>query len=226
MAGFSQPTYGGGGIATGFAYGNTDAADAIQRQREQQKFQGDQGAAQRKNDLALGQTAANASMYPATLKQDRFNTLFPYLQNQYAQAGQGAQTPGGQSPPGPEISVGPVWNEQQIQGQVNASRAANDQATAGRVRAINSGVGGRGLGANSPLAQALGGQAQSANLAANTQNEQQTRWGSAQGNATHLLNTQQARESQFAARQGEDIQRRIPYFQQQNALLSVLAGLA
>lgn len=169
---------------------------------------------------------AEASELPARLAQQRFNQIFPMLQSHLGQAQAGFQTPGGSSGPSPEITVGPMWNPQQIQRQVNASRAANDQATAGRMQQAQRKVGASGFGSNSPLAMALQGNLQNQNLAANTANERETRMRAASENANQIFRTQMGREQQFAARQGEDIERRKPYFSTFNSLLSALAGMA
>lgn len=171
----------------------------------------------------VAQIGANAAMYPATLQQQRFQQVFPYLQSQlnggnpYAQGG----TPG----LGPNISAAPVLNSQQVQQQVNTQNAASDQSTAGQIKGYQNSAAGRGIGANSPLVQALSGQAQSANLAGKTANETQTRLGAAQQNSQQVLAGQTAQQGQYATQQQEEIARAAPYFQQQNILLQALAGL-
>jgi len=192
------------------------------------QFQGGQAEAQRALELHQAQIAADASRYPFDLKQQRFDQLFPMFQHSLTALGTPGQpfTAGGASGASPEITVGGTLNPQQVQQQVNSQRAANDQATEGRMRQTAGQTAGRGFGANSPLLMALQGQAMGQNLATNTANERETRLGAAQQNSQHVLSTQQAREAQFASRQGEDIARRQPYFQQSNALLAALAGLA
>jgi hypothetical protein len=178
--------------------------------------------------LKRAEIEAEAAKYPYELKQQRFQQIFPWLQNQLS--GMWAQGParagGGQIGTQPTISASPIWDQSQIQQQVNSQRAANDAATAGRIRSIEQSTAGRGYGAGSPLAMALGQMAQNQNLMTNTQNEQQTRWNAAQGNARQVLAGQQAQEAQFAARQQEDIERRKPYFGTLNALIGALGGLA
>ena len=168
---------------------------------------------------------AQAAELPHKFAQQRFNQIFPLLQSQLGQAQAGYQTPGGASGQSPEITVGPMWNPQQIQQQVNASRAANDQATAGRMQGVQRQVGASGFGSNSPLAMALQNNLQNQNLATNTANERETRMKATQENANQIFRTQMGREQQFAARQGEDIERRKPYFSTFNSLLGALSGL-
>ncbi len=174
------------------------------------------------------QIAADASRYPATLKQQRFDTIFPWLQGQLGSlsSGGGLATAGGQSGPSPEITVGGVWNPQQTQQQVNSARAKNDQTAQTTMRGQQQQLSAQGFGANSPLLQSLYGQTQANNLATNTSNEREIRNNAAQQNAQNLLSTQSARENQFANRQNEDIERRKPVWQTFNNLIGSLVGLA
>lgn len=169
----------------------------------------------------------DASNLPHMLKQQRFDTVFPWLQGQLGSAfsGGGMASAGGQSPPSPEITVGGVWNPQQVQQQVNAARAGNDQTTAKRVQSAGQDMASRGFGSSSPLLQALQGQAYAANLGTNTTNEREIRNNAGQQNAQHLLGTQSARENQFASREKADIARRAPYWQTMNSLVGALSGL-
>jgi hypothetical protein len=182
-------------------------------------------------DTQRAQIAANAQLGAARmgtlgdrLQQQRFGQMFPLLSGQLSQMGQFGRV-GGQSGPSPNIKVGGVWNGNQIQQQVNATRANNDAALAAQQQAMQSKMAGRGFGANSPLAQALGTSMQNANLAANTGAEREIRWDAASGNAEHLLNSQVAREQQFATRMDEDIRRRQTQMQGYSALLAALSGL-
>jgi hypothetical protein len=172
----------------------------------------------------IANTQANAAMYPAKLQQQRFQQLFPLLSGQLGSQGN-PYTEGGSVALGPNISTAPVLNPQQIQQQVNTMRATNDQSTASQQRAMQQSLAGRGLGGNSPLAQALGSNMQNANLAANTAGETQTRLGAAQQNAQQVLNAQQAQQNQYATQQQLQVERAAPYFQRQNVLIQALAGL-
>lgn len=159
-------------------------------------------------------------------QQQKFNTVFPWLQGQFGNLASqwNSNGGGGSSGKSPEITVGGVWNPQQIQQQVNATRAGNDQKTASTMRGQTANLAGQGFGASSPLLAALHGQAQAANLGTNTQAEQQFRNEAAKANAGQLLNTQQARETQFANRQGEQIARQKNTVGMYSALLSALGG--
>lgn len=172
---------------------------------------------------AVAQTQAEAAKYPYLLKDQHFQSLFPYLTNALSGKSDVFNGYGGNGQVGtaPQINAGPVLSNPQIQQQVNAQRAANDQKTAGAIRTQQQQMGGRGYGSRSPLAMELGQGLLAGNLATNTANERDTRINAAQLNAQHLLSGQKAQEEQFANRQGEDIQRG----QLRQGYLSSLLGL-
>jgi hypothetical protein len=226
MAMSTSPGYrpmGGGGISHGAMLtlgggGGRTIWDDLQERKL--------AAGQREGQLEAARIGANASMYPHQLKQERFDTIFPWLQGQLGSFQSQMATAGGQSGPSPEITVGGVYNPQQIQQQVNSARATNDRTAAGQMRRQSQDVAGRGFGSSSPLLMAMNGMTQANNMATNTDSEREIRMGAAQQNAGHVLNTQQAREGQFASRQREDIERRKPIWNTYNNLLGSLVGLA
>jgi len=127
---------------------------------------------------------------------------------------------------GPAISAGPIWDPQQIQQRVNATRAQTDMGTASKMRQAAEQTAGRGFGAQSPLLMALQGNLQNQGMASNAQAENDIRWGAAQGNAGQVLKGQAFRENQYAARQGEEIERQKAAQSSMNALLQMLGGMA
>lgn len=158
--------------------------------------------------------------------QGRFNAGYDLVTKQLAQAGNWMGGYRGNGPQGnqPAISDAPVYNEQQIQQQVNAQRAANDQSLAGRLRESQSQLAGRGFGSRSPLSMALEQGFANANLAQNTANERDLRLGAATANSNQVLKAQTAREQQYASRQQEDIERGKAYSGMINPLISALLG--
>lgn len=199
--------------------GAQDYIGSAQRLRGQKDLLGiEQGGANYRAQLA-----ADAARYPAQLQQERFNQVFPLLSGLLG--GYNFDRVGGQSGPSPEITVGPVWNQQQVQQQVNAARATNDAVTANQTRATEQEVAGRGFGSNSPLLAALRSGQQMAGMRTNAESERNIRLGAAETNAQQLLKTQQAREGQFATRMDEDIRRRQAALQGYSALLGTLGGL-
>lgn len=174
------------------------------------------------------QNALDVSRLPIDWARERFGQVFPTIQGELTNIrNQLGQQPGpGGLANSPEITVGPVWNNQQQQQAVNASRAYTDQATQARTRTMQRNLGGQGLGSNSPMASALQMGYQNQGLNTNVSNEREIKTGMAGQNAQHVLGTQQARENQFATRQDEDIRRRQPLWGSYNALLAQLGGLA
>ncbi len=217
----------GGGVQHGASMtiqggGRLPIYEEMDRQQESRL-----AAGRNQTQLDAARIGADAATLGARLQQQRFDTVFPWLQSQIGSfmSNPNFATAGGASGPSPEITVGGVYNPQQIQQQVNASRAHNDQAAQTQMQSQAQQTAGRGFGSNSPLLQALQGQTQANNLATNTDNEREIRMGAAGQNAQHLLGTQQAREQQFSSRQREDIERRKPYWAYQTSLLGALAGM-
>src|SRR5574338_1702203 len=101
-----------------------------------------QEALNRKPGSSFQQQLAAARL-PHELQQQRFNPVLPYLTNAL---GNFSSTVGGQSPASPEITVGPVWNQQQTQQRVNAMRANNDQRAQSQTRAAGQSMAARGFG--------------------------------------------------------------------------------
>lgn len=178
---------------------------------------------------ALTRAQIEASLAPTRFAEQKFNTLFPWIQGQMGGlGGSGSGGFGYKGPPlgqRPEISDAPVYSEQQINQQVNAQRAENDMATAAQQRGVQNKMAGRGFGANSPLSAALQNSLAMSNMATNTANEQDLRWKAASGNAAQRLEAQKARATQDLGYVGEETKRGIAGQQQQTALLSALLGI-
>lgn len=151
----------------------------------------------------------------------RKSALLSQLQGQMASF----QQVGGKAAPLPGITVGGVWSDPQVQQQANAMRARNDQGAATQQRDIQTQMAGRGFSSRSPLLAALQAQVGASNRAANSAGERELRWDAAQGNARHLLNTQVARQNQWAQAEDSDIRRRQLQMSGYNALLGALTGL-
>jgi hypothetical protein len=188
---------------------------------------------QSQTGLEQSRIAANAAMYPATLAQQRFQTVFPWMsgsvfpwvQGQISQFNKNPAAPGGFPGQPPEVTVGGVLNPQQIQQQVNQSRAATDASTQTNIRQMQQRLGGTGMGAQSPLAQALTGQMQGQGLQTNTGNETNLRLQAAGQNAQNLLATQQARLGGWEAAGQLQNQRLQALLGPENALIAALGGM-
>jgi len=217
---------GGGGGLQARMESDFDPFEAAS-QRSLQNELADKSAAAR---LREAQIQANAATAGVRAQQNRFKQIFPLIKSQLSGAfggglGGGAATAGGSSGSGPAINANPIFSGSQIQQQVNAATAANDQRAQTQARLAREQTAGHGFGAQSPLARALEMGAQNQAMAANTANEREIRLGATGRNAAHVLDAQRAQEEQYASRMREDIERRKPYFQQQQNMLAVLAGL-
>lgn len=189
------------------------------------RFQGNQAGLERGAENYRAQLASQTQEYLGNLQNSRFNRVFSALHHALGGFGFGGGGQVGPAGGSPEISVGPIWTPQQIQQQVNQQRARNDVGTGTELKRISQDVAGRGFATGSPLQQALNQQTQMSNLIANTQAGTQIPWQAAQGNAAQVLATQQARESQFAARQQEAIERARVQSQYATGIASSLSGL-
>jgi hypothetical protein len=145
------------------------------------------------NQKDIAQIGIQPAMQANADRMQRFNALLPILTGQFGRIGQSA--------PNPNITVGGVYNPQQLQQQVNTMRGQNDQQMATQNRTAQQSLGGRGFGSNSPLLQAIYGQNAASNLGANTQGEQSLRSNVAQMNAKQLLDSQTNLAQQQTERQ-------------------------
>ncbi len=188
-------------------------------------------------DLATTKLSVNAKKYGDDLafkqaenqridKNNRFTSVMQSLQGLLGNFNAGSTSVGGSSGTGPEITVGPVYSEQDIQRQINQSRAFNDAKAQTGFRTAQSQATGRGFSSRSPMLAALEGQYRNQALASSAEQETAFRTQAASENAGQILKGQQLRENQYASRMNEDIERRKPIFNTYNAMLSALAGLA
>lgn len=170
-----------------------------------------------------------AAKLPLDYAQQRFNTVWPFYQSalggMLGRFGNGQYSVGGQSPNGPHISAGPVYDQQRTQQAVNAQRATNDQQAAGQVAQQQRQTAGQGYGAGSPLASLLQATTLGQNAGNNANMEQGLRFNSAQANASQLLQSQTAQSTQWNQAQQQDIERRKTYVGALQGLLSGLGGL-
>lgn len=171
--------------------------------------------ANRLQEARIGQTGER-------LKQKRFGTVWPFFQGAFGDVmgklGQNQGGTGAASAGGPHINTGPVISAPQLQEQANAMRSRGVQDTQTQQAAMARQAAGQGMGATSPLVQAMQNAAGYANLGRTEGGVSDLRTNAATTNAQHMLSAQQAAEEQFANRQKEQIAR------QQN-LLNFLPGM-
>lgn len=160
-------------------------------------------------------------------QENKFNQVWGALSGLLGRFGNGPPTKvGGDSGAGPHISAGPVYSPEQIQQNVNAARAQNEGKAATAMKKQREALAGRGFGDSSPLLAAMQASMNAGMMGANADAERGIRQGAAEMNAGQLLKGQTARENQYASRQAEQIQRERPWWNQTNALISAIAGLA
>jgi hypothetical protein len=163
-------------------------------------------------------------MAPLDFAKQKYNTLLPMLQSQLG--AQGAGLVGGQNTPQPAVTPGGVFTPDQIQQQVNASKASVDRQTATSQRGNATKLAGQGFSPKSPLLAALNQQAANAGMASGADQEREIRMGAAGQNAQHMLAGQNLAETQWRDFNDADIRRRQAAQQGQNSILSILASLA
>lgn len=179
------------------------------------------------NQTGIANIQAEASKYPYILKQQRFDKIFPLISGYISDPNKFLSSYNTSSQTGqqPTISDAPIYNDQRIQEQVNATRAQNDAAMASRNAQLQRDAAGRGAGSRSPLVEQLMNSNYAQNLAGNTQAEQQLRFDAAGKNAQQVLAAQKAREEQYANRQNEGIERGKVGVSALSSLLSGISGL-
>lgn len=118
---------------------------------------------------------------------------------------------GGEVTARPDITISPIFTEEQIQKQINLQRAQNDLANIQLQKQIGERAASRGFGTASPLAQSLQSQAALEGARMNTELETQLRTQMAAQNAAHLLATQQAGVQRAGQIGQEDVARRNQY---------------
>lgn len=206
--------------------GQIDIANLTTAEQERvARYQADQQLAGTKYS---SDTAAKTAADQLAAQTLRFNTLLPLLQNYYDQSTTGSGTTDltVSIPQAPAITTGGVYSPQQIQQQVNATRAKTDTDTATKQQQMRKDLAGRGFGANSPLAAELATMMRGQGLAANTDAEQGLRFNAAGANAQQRLAAEQLAQQQYQSQLQFSSQLQQNKIAQQNALLAALASLA
>jgi hypothetical protein len=118
-----------------------------------------------------------------------------------------------------------VYSPGQIQQQVNQSLAATGATTASNIKQAQQRAAGSNLGANSPLAQALAGQAQAAGLQASEQARTDIPLKAAQANAAQALGVGGLANQQYASQMSAATQQYQSQLAQQNAIFQAIMGM-
>ena len=163
----------------------------------------------------------NSMQAKFNLGTQRINQFLPYL-NAYGNPG---SAPGGTNTPTPGITVGGVYSPDQLQQQVNLTRAQGDQSGASQIHQQQAALAGRGMSTNSPMMQALANQTNAATNATNASNETNLRFNAAQANAQQQTASEALRNTQWQQQNQLDVARRTQQAQQMNYLLQAMVGL-
>jgi len=115
---------------------------------------------------------------------------------------------GGQPRPLPAINDSPIYNQQQIQEQMNAGFAANDARTATLMRQLGQSAAGRGFGGMSPAIEAQRTQLGIANNQANATLQRELPMQYAQANADQNFRVNNLQQQQWRDFEQQDIERR------------------
>lgn len=212
--------YGRGGSA-GRQSGSNTGGNYSYSTSSQDSFNQEEGVRGQEAKMAgFGNIAAVVAA--ELMRMDRLNKVFPFITSQWNALQRNDSEDMG---PGPEITAQQIWSPQQLQQQINAGKASNAAQMATNVRELQERMAGRGVGSDSPLAQALMGQQSASQMAANSALDRETRMTAAQENAEQLLKSQSQREVQFANRAAEDIERKKVITARMNALIGALSGM-
>lgn len=159
-------------------------------------------------------------------KGNQFNTVWGGLSGLLGGLnGSHGSSVGGTNTPQAAIDTSPIWNQDQINQQVNQSRAQSLQGAQGQQQAMAAKMSGQGFGSQSPALLQMQNNAMSQALGQAASNENNQRWAAAQGNASHVLNAQKAGEQNWADYNQADIERRKTSTGYATGLMSALAGL-
>lgn len=160
---------------------------------------------------------------PLAYKQGVFNRVFPWMEGLVGNKAFGltGSKPNANLLDPTHVTQGGVYNPQQVQQQVNQSRAQQDQTTATQIQQGQNQLAGRGFGANSPLAALLQQQAHAQGNATNADNETNIRMNAANQNAQQNLSAQQAQGAINSAWNTAAVQNQTSHY---NALIGLLGS--
>jgi hypothetical protein len=160
------------------------------------------------NSSQIANLQAEASKYPHLLKQQRWTQLFPHVQGILGQAGNiNDMYSGGGLDKSAKVSEAPIYDNQSIQEQVNATRAQSDASAVSQRSALSRQLAGRGFGSRSPLGMMMNQSIMGQNLMGNTAAEQQLRFNARQANAQHVLDAQKANVERVAGYNQQETER-------------------
>lgn len=199
-------------------------------------FQGNQASLDRQQakDLQSSQLATQMSIarLPIDFQREKFGQLFPLVSSAIggamggggmggAAGSSGASFGGGSA----QMAPGTVYTPGQIDQQVNAMKAGNNQAAATQQRQNAAATAAGGFGGHSPLLAALNNQAQMGAMQANTSGERDTRLAAAAANAKQGLGAAQANNQANIGFQQNAIDAQRNQLNARTSLIAALAGM-
>lgn len=183
------------------------------------KFAREEG--QRQRDFTAQQNELNrqAQLAPLNFRQQLFDKLYPNMSGMF----DGSSTRvGGQVGQQPSFSPSPVYNDQQIREQVNASVSANDTRYGTFGRSLNDSQAARGFGASSPAAEAMRNTLRMGNARENAVAEREIPFQAAQANQDAMFRGQQLQQQMWRDNEDSDIRRRQAQLQGFSSILGLL----
>jgi hypothetical protein len=174
-------------------------------------------------------TQAAAAEYAPGLQQQRFNTVFPWLQGQVSGlqstlSGKSGSGVGGFGTGGPTITTGPVLNPQQIGQEKSLANAGLQQNLGLTNQTASNTFAGNGFGANSPLEKMLQGTNAQSERGQQVSADTNIDLTSAQNNSQQNLASQTANAGVYAQRQQEGLQARQQNLGLYGQMLGILNG--
>lgn len=190
-----------------------------QQNSQSQQFQGTQADKQRALELQLG-------MAPIDFAREKFNAVMPMIGGAIGGIGgiRGGGGGGGGLSPQQQTQIGDIWNQGQIDQQVNAAKAGDAQQAATASNAAARNTAGKGFGSSSPLLAALQGQIQTGRMATDAESERGIRLNSAQANAQNRLQTGSLAEQQWLDAQDQNLRRQQLGYSGPASLLAAMGG--
>lgn len=190
-------------------------------------FQGTQAGLDRQQQQRLQESQLQNNLtiagLPIEFARERFNQVFPLVTGALGSAT--GSTGGAMAPSGIERAPGTVFTGQQIDQNVNAMRAGNQQAAATQQRQNTAQNAAGGFGSNSPLLAALNNQASIGAMQANTAGERDIRLGASAANAKQGLGAATANNQARATFEANAIDSQRNQLNARTSLIAALAGM-
>lgn len=185
----------------------------------EQKFAREEAERQRQFTAQQNDLNRQAQLAPLNFRQQLFDKLYPGLSGMFSGTG---STVGGQVGQQPSFAPSPVYNDDQIRQQVNASVSANDTRYGTFGRLLNDSQAARGFGSASPAAEAMRNTLRMGNARENAVAEREIPFQAAQANQDAMFRGSQLQQQMWRDREDSDIRRRQAQLQGFSSILGLL----